>query len=385
MSRRRLFALGAAAWTAVSAAHAIDFSSAAEFHLQEDATLEHQLVINAAQVDLKGRVLDDVFLLAQRATLSGEADGAVWMLGGELHAPGRVNGHLRAIAQNLSISGRLDRDLSALASVMRVATNALVEGRLDAIAEQVSLEGRFGGRVRILARSATIGGTYAEDVRVIAEDIVVLPGTRIAGNLVYTSNKELFLDRSVLLGGELARSAREAPPARDLAAHLQGAALHGAKAMAALVAGLVFLALFPGYAGRATRHLQRSSFRCSLTGLAGLIFLPLAAILLMVTLVGLPLGLIVAAAWGSLLYLAKVIVALAVGSMLLRRSGPQRFPHVALALLTGLAALYTATFIPVIGGALSLVVGILGLGGLLLALNRGDEPRGPPALPPPAT
>lgn len=380
MSVRRSAAIALALWSAAAAAPAIDFISATEFQLPEEATLEHQLVINAGEARIGGEALDDLFLIAQRAIINGRADGAVWLLGSELNVPGRINGHARAIAQTITIEGHLDRDLSAVASVVRVSTNAVVEGRLDAVAEQASLEGHFGGRVRLLARSATLGGTYAEDVRVIAEDIIVLPGTRIAGDLIYTSTKELFLDRSVLLGGELARRAPDAAPARDLRAHLQGAALHGAKAMAALLTGLCFLALFPRYAGRATRHLQRGPLRAGLVGLTGLVFIPLAALLALVTLVGLPIALIALAVWGSLLYLGKIIVALAVGAALLRRAGPQRFPQVALTLLAGLALLYTATFIPHIGGSLSLLIGILGLGGLLLALVSGDDPRGPPVL-----
>lgn len=381
--KRVLRLLVAAATLAALPAHALQWFNTTEFHLPPDSHLAEQTAIYAVTSRIEGAVTDDLFAFANELDLTGHVEADAWLAGGALLVAGPVDGHLRAMGQSLSLRSTLGGDLTSAGSVLHLATNAVVLGHLDAAAEQASLEGRVHGRTRVLARAVTLAGEYGGDVRLTAEDIVVLPGTRIAGDLAYTSPRELFLDPSVLVGGELKRVSPAAPQ-RTPQSMLVAVSVHSLKAFAALLAGLPFLALFPRYAGRATRRLQRTPMRCALAGLSSLLMLPISALLLAFTLVGLPLGLLVGGAVAALLYLGKIIVALAIAQALLRRTGPQRFSSVALSLLVGIVVLYAVTFLPGIGGYLALLIGILGLGALLLALWRGDERRTPAPPPGPA-
>ncbi len=362
-------------------APAVEWVSAGAFHLETNNALTVQTLLHAASARMDGEALDDLFVLSADTALNGRAAGDVWVLGNTVALSGPVAGHARVVAQTLTVSGVLDQDLSAVASVARITTNAAIRGAVDLVAEQASLEGSFHGRARILARSATLAGTYADTVRVIADDIIVLPGTRIAGDLVYTSPRELFLDRSVLLGGELKRREAAAPPEKTWRDWIGIAAAQSARALAAMLCGVAFIALFPRLAGRSVRHLHRTPVRCALRGLAAALGLPLAAGLLALTLVGLPLALLLAGLWLAGLYLAKVAVGLWIGHLLFQRTGPRphAFGPTALRLLAGLATLYAVTLLPLIGGSLALLIGFSGFGALWFAVLRGDDRRTPPA------
>lgn len=377
MIRPPYIAILAALLVAPIGSPALDLLNSPQFVLPSNSVIETQTALYASDAQLDGVAQDDLFVLAQNVHIPGQLTEDAWLAGTAVDITGLIGGHLRAIAQSVHIEGTLDRDLTSVSSVLRLTTNAVVEGQVDAIAEQASLEGQFRGNVRLLASSATIAGTYGGNVRVIAQDIVVLPGTRIAGNLTYTSPKELFLDRSVVLGGELLRNTPDTETTPGWQDYLRAAALHSAKAASALLAGLALMALFPRYTGRATRHLQRSAWHCAAAGSASFMLIPIAAVLLAITLIGLPLALIAVAAWSAFLYLGKVIVALAIGGALLRSTGPKRFSQTAVILLLGLALLYAVTFLPFIGGTAALLIGILGLGALVLALIRGEERHAP--------
>lgn len=351
---------------------ALDFHSGTDFLLSSNSVLEAQTALYATSVQLDGSASDDLFVMAQKINFNGQANGDAWLAAGEISVSGRIARHLRTAGQTVSISGPLGGDLTAFASTLQLTTNATVRGRLDAMAQQASLEGVFNENVRLMASSITLAGTYGGNVRMIGRDIVVMPGTRIAGDLIYTSPKELFLDQSVVLGGKLLRQKSQQPEAAGWRDYLQAAGLHAAKAGAALIAGLAFLALFPFYVARATRQLQRSMFRCGAIGALVFIGTPVAAIALAISLLGLPLALIALATYGSLLYLGKIVVALAIGAVALRATNaPAGFAQIAKMLVVGLVVIYALTFIPAFGGTVGLLIAIIGLGALVLALANG--------------
>jgi hypothetical protein len=103
-----------------------------------------------------------------------------------------------------------------------------------------------------------------------------------------------------------------------------------------------------------------------------LIAAPVAAIIAMITLVGLPLGLIGLSVWILGIYLAKIIVAGFLGRSLLTNIGDAQ-PAIPLVLLAGLVPVFIAINLPFIGGLINFLLIILGLG--TLALRLSELPR----------
>ncbi|MCZ7591499.1 MAG: hypothetical protein M5U15_04790 [Kiritimatiellae bacterium] len=352
--------------------NALSLQTGTELYLPSNGVINAQTAFYGTSAIFDGIAHDDIFALAQTIKYNGEAEGDVWLAAGEINVAGNIARHLRAAGQSFVLKGAVDGDVTAFSSSLQISTNAIIRGKLDAMAQQASLEGQFDDDVHVIATSITLAGTYGEAVRIIGKDIIVMPGTRIAGDLNYTSPKELFLDPSVVLGGKLNRlSAKQSPPstARD---YLQAAALHGAKAAAALLCGLALIALFPFYVARATREVQRSIFRCGAIGGLAFIGAPIAAIGLALSLIGLPLAAITLALYGSLLYLGKIVLALAIGSVALRiNRAPGGFGQIAKMLIVGLVIIYALTFIPGFGGTIGLLIGIIGFGALVLSMVNG--------------
>ncbi len=375
MKRGALSALCAALTLIPISGRALEFLTATQFELPADSAIQEQTALYANDVQINGAAMDDLFLFAQSVSVAGRATDALWIIGGDARISGAVEGHLRALAQSIQIEGELQRDLTSASSNLRIATNAVIEGRVDAFAEQATLEGLFRGNVRIWASSITLAGTYGGNVRVSGRDIVILPGTRIAGDLVYSSSKELFLDRSVVLGGELVRQAASAAAPSGWKDYLQIFGIYAAKAASAMLAGLVFLSIFPRYVERSTRHLHTSMWRCLARGGAGLIGIPIASILLAISIIGIPLAAIALAMWGIFIYLAKIIVALHLGTLLVRSRGMLRFSQIAVVLLVGISLISLATALPEIGASVSVLVAILGFGALLSGLWQRTPPR----------
>jgi hypothetical protein len=103
-------------------------------------------------------------------------------------------------------------------------------------------------------------------------------------------------------------------------------------------------------------------------GLAAAVTLPVAALLLCVTIVGIPLGIMTFVLGAIGLFLSKIVLAQIIGRVLFR--DPQTPPHFAATLITGLAIVIVAINLPFVGWMANWALTLIGFGiivSLLLA------------------
>lgn len=314
------------------------------------------------RLDVLGRAARDLWLVATtQVRFEGEAQEDVRILAGSAVVGGEVRRNLAAYAPN----------------GLQLATNSAVRGELLLVGGSAICEGTVEGDAWILADSATLGGQWLGNVRIQAREIRLVPGTRIGGDLTYTAPKTLIVDPGVSIGGTLHRQTGVAPET-PFASRL---AIHGYLFVAALLVGMPFVGFFPGLAGGAVRNLRTSPWRALFAGAAALFLGPFLIAFALMTVVGIPLGLLLGALFAGVVYLAHVVVALWLGHRLLRSPLPQTFARVLSSLAVGLFLLYFAAALPGVAPFLVLPAAILGTGALVLAMGR--RPVFPYPLPPP--
>ena len=336
-----------------------------------------------------GETLDDEsLLLAYRLDIQGDAMRDLWLMASTaVRFDGKSGGDLRVLARSAVIGGEAGQNLLVYAAGLQLTTNSVVRGQAALFGKTVICEGAVEGDAWILADSVTLGGRWAGNVRVQANEIRIAPGTQIAGDLVYTSPKTLAYDSSVAIAG-VVKPVRTLLPdagARSPAAIQARFAFHGYLFLAALLAGLPFVGLFPMLAGSAVRTLRTSPWRVLLAGATTVLLGPFLIAFAFMTLIGIPLALLLGALYAALAYLSHIVIALWLGHRLLRAQGPQTFARVLSSLAVGLFLLYFATALPGVAAFVVMPVWILGSGSHMLALLRRPQfsfPLPPPAPPP---
>jgi hypothetical protein len=103
---------------------------------------------------------------------------------------------------------------------------------------------------------------------------------------------------------------------------------------------------------------------------------PIIAVLVAATIIGIPVAMLGLLLWLAGLYLAKVVLAHVIGARLVDMSGNPR--HFAVALAIGLLLVMVAVNLPFIGGLLNFVLTICGLGLLVLFVWRTFRDEPPP-------
>jgi len=355
-------------------AFAIDFRSETSFVLPAGETVDREIWLMASEVRVEGTLLQDSFIFGVSNLLSGTARSDLWAAGEDVRVSGTAGDDLRVAGRSVVVEGRTQGNLMAAGESLHLTAEAEVLGDVTLAGETIVLQGTLARGLEAVGKQVTLGGVVNGDVRIAATDIAVLKGTRIEGNLEYLSVKELFLDDSVHVGGKLIR--RSLQPAERAWSDVLVWQCY--LFLAALLVGMAMLAVFPDWTGRSVRCLRQATWRCGLVGVISFCLLPVVSGLLVVTLIGIPLGLLLGGAFAGLVYLSKIVVALSLGGAILRRRGPQSYARAFGVLVVGLVLIYGCGMLPMIQSALWLLMAFYGMGALLLGLWAGGR-RGHPA------
>jgi hypothetical protein len=235
------------------------------------------------------------------------------------------------------------------------------------------VEGTVRDSLVVLNGDAEVTGTVRQDVVVLNGDLVVRSGAEVGGDLVTQSTPQV--EDGATVRGERKNVATEFKI--DEVGFGGRVAWWIAYSISVLILGLLVLVfapqLFP-----AVREAARTRLGASIGWGAGLFFLlPIGSVLLLVTVVGLPLGIFLLLALAFIYTLGYVVATIAVGGRIMQSSA--RF----VSFLVGWVLLRLVALIPFLGGWLWFLGCVWGLGLLAVAIHRRPTTETPaPAMPP---
>ncbi len=317
-------------------------------------------------IDVLADLEKDLLAAGGTLTIRQLVNGDVTVAGGSVTISGQVHDDVRAAGGTLIIGAAVGGELVAAGGQVTLAPEGSVSGRAWLSGGRVEVSGTVGRELSVAAGAVTIGGQIGGDVLLVAKDIAVLPTARIQGNLSYTSPSEAKIDPAAHIVGAITPHRAEPPVAQGKRiARLVWAVVRGAIVLGLIVAGLVLVWLFPDFTSAAAGTVARAPWRSAGLGFALLVATPVAALLLSITIVGLPLGLAVLALYGVSLLCGCLTAAIFVGDLGARwgrrEAGLARGRRV-LFLALALILLALLSLIPIVGGVILFVALICGLG-----------------------
>jgi hypothetical protein len=324
-------------------------------------------------VDVGADVNGDLIAGGGLVTISHQVHGDLIVGAGSVVVGGVVEKGVRAAGGSVTIAGRVGRNINIVGGCIIIGPEAVVGGHAQLAGGEVRVAGVIGRKLRVAGAVVVLGGEVAGNVEVVAQEIEVLPSARIRGKLVYWSPRPARIDPQATISGHVTHNLPELP-SRIARTGTAIVTVSRASFMAGLtvIAVALFLA-FPRFTVRAARTVGSDPLKSLGMGLLLFAAIPVFAILSMITILGIPLGLLIFLGFSVALLLGFVLVAFYLGDVgaqafMGRRSG-ERLVRVAF-LILALGILLLARQIPVIGAVLIVVTVILGLGAMSLYVWR---------------
>ena len=368
---------------------AIDLLHAPTFGVEAGAVQTNELWVAANDLTLEGTMKRDVYLYTPRPlVIAGPCQEDVFALamsGCTLTGP--VLGDLKVASPNgiVDLKAAVEGSVVAAGSAIQVSgASGFREGFL--MGREVIVEGHIKGDLKVFGNAVTINAVVDGSLRCIASEMVVMAGTRIGGDLVYTMEPDLVLRDDVQVGGEVKRAPMPVTfftrSSRSLKERvfLQCYWLAGA-----VLAGAVWLWLFPVTSQRSAEILLRQPVRCCLWGSITFLLLVLVTFLGVGLLIGVPFALMVALLFTPIVYFSKILAAFGLGCALKGQGVATGWRSRFVLLISGLTIIYGISLLDVIQPMVWMLTVTGGLGAWFFAIryNERDQVAMGPTEPPP--
>ena len=332
-------------------------------------SLEDDLYVVGGTVDVAGTVDGDVVAAGGTVTLSGPASGGILAAGGTVRITSAIGRSLRAAAGDLTIGGRIGADAVLAGGSVRIDQAAQVGRDLVAMGGSVHVLGSVARNAFLNGGDVIIGGAVQGNVEVQADRVTLLPSARIQGKLRYAADRPVEIQQGAQVTGGIERTSRPTAPQRYYRPFAFRFAGRVMEVLWLLAIGFVALAVAPRGVPRVLERVRRQFGISLLTGFILLVVVPVAALLVAFTVIGIPLSIVAVLLYLATLYPGQIFPAMWLGEWIMRslgRGGAPSSPYLAMTVGVILFAIVVA--VPFIGWLLRLVALLAGFGALWAAV-----------------
>jgi cytoskeletal protein CcmA (bactofilin family) len=351
------------------------------------STSNRNMYRTGGSVRLASPVKGDFYAAGGRVTIEQTVAGDATLAGGSVDVRASIGDDLRAAGGDINIESSIGGELYAFGGNIALRSTATVADSVTLYAGNITIEGKLKGPLKVYAQKVVLNGEVAKDVELNAQEIELGSMARLSGALRYPSNAQFKTAEGAVIGGSITRGdAMNGRPDthRDREWHGQmmgtGSSWPGIVASTAasffgmLAAFALFLLVFTGFSTRASNRISTTPGAALAAGLAIFLGTPMLAMLLFITLIGIPLALALMMLFPVLLFIGCLVGIFALAQRLQRviqktpgsssRSAVIGFFALALLLVLLIGSL------PIVGSLTVVVLVLLGTGACALELYQ---------------
>lgn len=328
-----------------------------------DQRVEEDFYAAGGTVAVSGEIVGDMYAVGGSVTANGAIAEDLTAVGGSIQVHAPVSDDVRILGGDVTIAEAVTGDLFVIAGSLTVLSSASVEGDIFFYGGEATIAGPVGGSIMGAAERFRIDAAVEGNVDVNSSRALVL-GDRasVSGDVQYQSFGEITRAQNAVVEGEIIRS--ESTERSDPG---YGKAL--AFFIMNLFATLCVYLLFRRELTELVAGTIRNYGRSGVLGLGTFFVAPVVVVLLMVTVLGLLLGLIGLFALLATYLIAFALTAVLAGGMI-SFFVTKRIQVDLLWILAGVLAVHIALLIPFLGPLLVFVGFVLMLGGMVWRLYR---------------
>ncbi len=320
------------------------------------------------RVVIDGTVNGDVYAAGGIIEVNGTINGDLLTAGGQLDIRGTVSDDVRAAGGNLSFGGTVGKNVSVAGGTVTVGRDALIKGGLLAAAGSVHIAGTVTRDARIAGGELSQTGTVGGDLTFDGGSLAILTGGTVGGNLdARVRSAERVDTAGATIRGSTTITEMQRPVSHRIAGMPVWWFVFRVLWIAGLLlTGLAFVLIRPTLFLAVGTTILRHPWKSLLWGVITLVVTPFAALILMVTLIGIPLGLILFAVYLVALYLTQLALGILVGVRIISGDSARGW-NAFWPFAVGLIAVQLISFIPVVGVLLCLAGLLFGLGAIVIS------------------
>ena len=322
-------------------------------------------------ISINGNVEKDLIGAGNIVSVNGDVEDDIIVAGNTVVVRGAVGGTARIAGGSMVIDGEIKEDLILIGGNITITQSSSIEGDLLVAGGSVDIQAPVNGFVRvaggIVTVSSKIGGKLEADVG----ELHIESGTEIGGDLIYRASEEAVIAEDAIIGGEIdfekvekGMPGIQKPTAGKAYGILTTAFL--IKILIGIVVGLVLVYLLRRLTEPVVKN-SLSRFWVSISyGFSALILTPIAAIIFLITVIGVALSGLLAISYALFMFLAVTLAPVVFGAWIIKmfRRDDEEYTIRWTTVVIGVIAMQIAALIPYIGWLICLIFVLIALGAL---------------------
>jgi len=382
----------------IGTSHATIYLGVENKSYSPERTFDDDIFLAGNTIRFQSQINGDLIGGCQELVFSGICQGNINWASRKLTINGPVNGSIRGFAQHIDINAPVGRNLMAFGQTITIGPATYIHRDATLFGEEIVFQGTVGNYARFGGDKVTIAGKFGGDLKIEAKEIEIEPVTVIEGDLIYESPYRVKIEDSVIIKGEtrwIEIDQETEKEAYDAFAPVKFM-LMMFLSLNCLISIIVFLiAMIPGNAvmiplmfltlivsGIILVSLNRKLALKTVTvikdrflvalglGILLILLFPFVSLLAILTVIGIPIGIIIIFAFGIFCFAGVVYSALFVGTYVGRLLNISKQPPSILCLIIGIIILGCLILIPVMGWIIAVLILAVGLGALVLSIDR---------------
>lgn len=323
-------------------------------------------------VEFNENVEGDSALAGNIVDVIGNIDGIGFIAGNTVNIDGSLE-YGFAAGNEVNITGHIAKSLYLAGNTINFADNSSVGRDIKIVGQEIHLAGKLERHVDVVGTKITMksGTTVYGDVNLDANNIVVEDNVTIHGTLSYNENANATISDNTMITDIEKLATVEENNGIDANAVLSSI-------VNLVIVFLVISILLPQTIEKTSNLYKKPSFGLYVrnigAGILILICIPLIAMLLLLSNIGIALGLILAALYVIALYLAYIYSGFLVGEILLIKVLKLKVNKY-LSGIIGIIILKLLTLIPILGTIIGFLAITLGLTTLWLLMKQDKESK----------
>ncbi|MBI3888201.1 polymer-forming cytoskeletal protein [Candidatus Nomurabacteria bacterium] len=314
MKKIFIFAMFVLVFGVPSLSLAAEFRSGNQPTVQPNEKITNDLYIAGGIVMSSGNITGDLITGGGTVFVNGNIGADVLAGGGNVSILGNVGDDVRVGGGTVVIGGKVGGDVIAGGGQISV-TGPGVAGDVILGGGSISIDAPIGGKLTAGGKNVYINTRVVGNVEIDAESVTLGSSAVILGNLTYKSPHELVKETGAVINGKISFEPRaERSISRPEFFKIFYAFALG-KFLILLFCALVFGLIFRRYNREIIIMTKKRPFSKLGWGFVVLFIMPIASILLLITLIGIPFGVIGLLGFTALMLFAWIVTPIVVGSI----------------------------------------------------------------------
>jgi cytoskeletal protein CcmA (bactofilin family) len=341
-------------------------------NLNKEEIADGNVYASCGDMKIDGTVNGDLIAMCKSIVVNGTINGDLIAFSQDITINGEVKGSVRVAGTNLTVSGTVDHNINSFGTEINLTPSSTVAWDVLVAGVNGNFNGIIGGNLHGNIAAASIAGKIGKNVDLKVEDsnnsnsgLLITKDAIIGGDLTYTAKREVKIESPSSIVG--VTSHQKETSETETPINIITKIFY--KLSALILIGLILISLKKKVFYTVAKILETKNWQATLIGLGLLILMPIVILFFSLTIIGIPLALILLAAYLIMLPISAIFCSFFVSDLIIKNTYKKPI-NAFVTLIIGLIIFTLLASIPYLGWSFVLVFITYGLGGILINIKN---------------